>query len=57
MCGKNFIADYSEENKYIKMSSDGGDGDDIIYGYLPGSTEPYVSAAASKYQFDLIQCQ
>lgn len=25
------------------MSSDGGDGDDTIYGYLPGSVDPYVS--------------
>lgn len=26
------------------MSSDGGDGDDTVYGYLPGSIEPYVSS-------------
>lgn len=25
------------------MSSDGGDGDETIYGFLPGSIEPYVS--------------
>lgn len=25
------------------MSSDGGEGEDTIYGYLPGSIEPYVS--------------
>lgn len=25
------------------MSSDGGDGDEQIYGFLPGSIEPYVS--------------
>lgn len=27
-----------------KMSSDGGDGDDTVHGYLPGSIEPYVSS-------------
>lgn len=32
----------AEEKK--KMSSDGGDGDDIVHGYLPGSIEPYVSS-------------
>lgn len=30
-------------NYWFKMSSDGGDGDDTIYGYLPGSVDPYVS--------------
>lgn len=26
------------------MSSDGGDGDDTVHGYIPGSIEPYVSS-------------
>lgn len=25
------------------MSVDGGDSDEVVYGYLPGSIEPYVS--------------
>lgn len=34
-----------------KMSSDGGDIDEpTIYGYLPGSFEPYVSFSGSNYQ-------
>lgn len=31
------------KKKKKKMSSDGGDGDDTVYGYVPGSVEPYVS--------------
>lgn len=33
------------------MSSDGGDGEETVYGYLSGSIEPYVSLFCKKILF------
>lgn len=36
------------------MSVDGGDNDEHVYGYLPGSIEPYVSQFVFFFLFSLL---